>query len=217
MLAVLLPSRGLIRTRVIEALENELHGIRHKKFYTHAQPIPDCFNHLSEAALAYKTVTHLWFVEEDVVPPPGSLKKLLGLRTDIAFVNYPIIKFPNPHCYKHFQGILIWVGLGCTLVRRRVFTTLEQPWFKANCRLKARHSGSASKDWTLELVEEEREYGGQDIYFCTKAREAGYTMGIVPDMNCDHDPVGSEGIDFYQREFKNESNTKARYVEQVQH
>lgn len=190
MLAVLLPSRGLVHSRVIEALDRELKGVLHKRFYTHNQPIPDCFTQLVENSLRDGPFTHFWFVEEDIVPPSGALQSLYKLNTDIAFVDYPLVKFPAEHCFKVIQGKLVWVGLGCTLVKRQVFTEMELPWFDCGYNLVAIFEGSSHKSYRLDLQPKSREknknYGGQDIYFCAKAFFSGYTIDIVPKVQCEH-------------------------------
>ena len=209
-IALLLPSRGIVRTQLIQALDRELKQIPHERFFTHDLPIPECFTNLTQRALKNPEFTHLWYVEEDIVPPPRSLKSLLDLDTAIAFVDYPIVKFPSPHCFKYFQGKLVWVGLGCTLVKREVLENMELPWFSGKHQLIAIHRGSAQKSWELQLREDpQRKYGGQDVYFCSKAVISGYNIGIVEGMQCGHDPVGSEGAAFYETHFED------KYAEQV--
>ncbi len=204
MISALVPSRGLLHSRTVEALDRELSGVEHNPIlYTHNEPIPDCFNSLSERFM--DTDSDLaWFVEEDVVPPRGALKallELLGPDVDVSFVNYPLIKFKNAACYKFFQGDLIWTGLGCTLVKRKIFEALPRPWFLDKHSLVAICTGSAQKEWKLELREnKDVVYGGQDIYFFGRAYLQGFRIGVVPHMECKH---------------LNEADYKDRYEEQV--
>jgi len=188
-IAALLPSRGLVHSRTVEAVDRELMDTDSKVFYTHDKPIPDCFNILSEKFLD-SGADFAWFVEEDVVPPEGALKSLLALLESgksISFINYPLIKFNNAICYKFFQDEVVWTGMGCTLVKREVFEKLERPWFKDKHSLVAIMSGSAQRDYRLELREnKDIIYGGQDVYFCSKAFFKGFRIGIVEDLECEH-------------------------------
>jgi len=56
------------------------------------------------------------------------------------------------------------VSCGCLLVNRRVFETLEEPWFKCDEGSKA----------------------GEDFYFCRKAQEAGFKIYADPSVLCGH-------------------------------
>lgn len=190
MISVLIPSRGLLHSETVEAVDRELMGIEHHPvLYTHDESIPDCFNILSERFLETDS-EFAWFVEEDVVPPKGSLDALLGYLDrgfDISFINYPLVKFKSGKCYKYFQGHIIWTGMGCTLIRRKVFEKLSKPWFLDGHSLVALHAGSSTAAWSLELRKNPKiTYGGQDVYFCTNAFFNGFTLGVVPHIECKH-------------------------------
>lgn len=183
-IALLMPTRGLIFPEVLESLESASKGI--PRFYSHSQPIPDSFNNLATEALRSDwKITHIWFVEEDVVVPPNALELMLDLDTDIAAITYPLKQAPDRLCFGEVQGQLVWVGMGCTLIRREVFDAIEYPWFQTDCFLVTRHSGSAS-DWILDLDRRERPYGGQDLYFCFQAIKKGFQIKLVEEVQCDH-------------------------------
>ncbi len=190
MIVTLIPSRGLLHSETVEAVDRELMDVEHYPTqYTHDKPIPDCFNILSEKFLDTEA-DYAWFVEEDVVPPKGALKKLLEYMDtgyDISFINYPLVKFNGELCYKYFQGHVVWTGLGCTLIKRKIFEKLSSPWFLDGHSLVAIMSGSAQTSWRLELRKNPKVvYGGQDIYFCTNAFLSGFKIGVVPNTVCEH-------------------------------
>lgn len=68
-------------------------------------------------------------------------------------------------------------GFGCAIVHREVFETLEYPYFKY----------STYDDGT---------FLSEDLYFCTKAREAGYQVWTMPILGCGH--VSKQLINAYR-------------------
>lgn len=142
------PSRGLIHSRVEEAIESarqEAHWNGHyfDRYFTHNLPIPDCFNEV--VAQAYGDGCALiWIVEEDVVPLRGAfiqMLRALEAGADIAVVDYPMRSKGRAECRKTFPGItqdgvgrVTWCRTGCILFERRVFDLLPRPWFSVYSR-----------------------------------------------------------------------------------
>lgn len=192
--AVCTPSRGLIHSRTVAAVAAALATARATGtavpapgpaggwVITHDLPIPDAFNEV--AALALGTdAAWLWWVEEDMVPPPHALTLLLAtaasvdaqiVALDYAFPTVP----PTSAITRGADGTVRWCGLGCTLVRRDVFARLERPWFRTDTAYRLTRYGTARE--TLVAVAEERPYGGQDIDFCVRAGAAGFRLAAVP-------------------------------------
>lgn len=182
MVSVLLPSRGLVGSRVIEAVDNQSEMIKHR-FYSHNDPLPDCFNKLVVKFLETAS-KYAWFVEEDVVVPKDALQRLLKASADIVAINYLLRAAPVPsQCL--YQGKLLWVSLGCTLVKRKVFEVLPFPWFRTDLAVTSTHTGSAG-NWCLGLMPVKSQYGGHDAFFCYYAIQAGFRMAVVEDRMCDH-------------------------------
>src|SRR5690606_6226388 len=116
---VCIPSRGILVAEVIDRLLKEpVAGW----LLTHNLPIPDCFNRLSEDFLQ-TAGDYAWFVEEDTVPPPNALQSMLELDCDIATIRY-WLKAGSWSIGGYLNGQPGWVGMGCTLVKRRVFEQL---------------------------------------------------------------------------------------------
>jgi hypothetical protein len=185
-IAVVLPSRGIVHPDVIAALDRELSRIEQVRLFSHELPIPICLSYLVEKALS-ENPTHIWIVEEDTVAPPGALRAMLSLGSDIAAVNYPLKCNPDLLSCRYYDNTLIWVSFGCTLVRHSVFRSLPQPWFKTDKISAISHAGSRAKqEHVLVDRSDPHGYGGHDDYFCFSAKKAGFTLDVVEDMICDH-------------------------------
>jgi hypothetical protein len=116
------------------------------------------------------------------------LDLMLAVDGDVVAINYPLKQAPDHLCCGYVFGELIWVGLGCTLVKREVFEALEQPWFQTDCTLVTRHhaKGCGGADWEIGLQRGPRPYGGQDLFFCFNAWNQGYSINLVEGVLCDH-------------------------------
>jgi len=191
LVAVLFPTRGLLRSRTLEAVYREVREYPHELLFSHNRPIPDCCTWLTRRGLD-SGATHLWFVEEDVIPRPGTLARMLSCPSEVVGVGYPLRKDGKTLC----GGVVLdftWVGLGCTLVHRGVFDRIEDPWFKTDVRCKLVHSGSAGA-WRVTLQEEDRPYGGHDIYFSWQVYKAGISMAWLKEDPAEHRPVSLQSL-----------------------
>jgi hypothetical protein len=120
----------------------------------------------------------IWFVDDDNVPRPDTLERLLAHEVDIV---QPLVMcrhdLTRPACLSDLDGRLgslamgpglkkvAAVGTGGMLVRRRVFETVPPDWFR--------------------FIQEFNRVQGEDVYFCRRAREHGF------DVWCDFDtPMG---------------------------
>ena len=179
MIGIVLPTRGLLFTQVIEALERERQGFDTKIYYSHDLPIPDGHNKLVKQALE-DGVTHVWMVEEDTVPITGALEKLLACDTAIACVDYGVSGWGCVTRNKNNE--ILWCGVGCTLIKKEVFEKMEYPYFRVDKVL-------SLNDWTWKQLPEDyvknKNYGTLDIYFCCKARELGFEIKQV-EGECNH-------------------------------
>lgn len=178
-LAVLMPSRGLLAGPMRESVDAACKGYAHHPFYTHNRPLPECFNELGERVLT-DDFTHALFVEEDMIIPDDAIPLLLEVDADIAAINYathlthPTTGKPWMSSY-WWHDRLLWVSLGCTMVRRRVFEGLERPWFRTDLDIT---STIIKGEWILGThPRDPKKYGGQDSMFCYRAVEAGFTLG----------------------------------------
>ena len=174
-IAILIPSRGLIHSRTMESLDRNLKGFSYETFYSHNRGIPEAFNFLAKEGLKDPKVTHLLFVEEDVVVPDETLKKALALKKEVVYVDYPVGQ-KNYSCVRRVGDQILWGGLGCTLIERGVFEKVKEPWFYTE----------KSLDLDLNVTDAPYKYGGHDIWFGIKCRDAGVGKAVLEGVTCTH-------------------------------
>jgi glycosyltransferase involved in cell wall biosynthesis len=137
-----------------------------------------------------KRYDYLLSVDSDIVLPNDALVKMLEADKDIISGLY-IQRIPNkqtvevymktpeggctniPYHLLDGKGIveIAACGMGCALIKSEVFRKLEYPHFVYKSAL------------TMEGTVSE------DVYFCIKAREAGFTVWADTSIKCDH--IGS--------------------------
>ena len=136
-------------------------------------------------ALKNPDVTHLYFMDYDVVPPVGTLQKLFDYDLPIVAGIYPMNVDRPSWSFKEKHG---WysrldplpdklteatcVAGSTLLIKREVFEKLEPPYFKIE--YKAIDSNGKCYD------------EGEDEYFSRIAKEAGYKLMIDPTIICKH-------------------------------
>lgn len=179
MIGIVLPTRGLVFARVESVIERFREKHQVKVYRSGNLPIPLGHSQLSQQALI-DGCDYIFYIEEDTVPPDNALDELLKADADIACIDYGVAGWGcvtrNP------QGEILWCGLGCTLVKRKVLETLDQPWFRVDKTLRL-------NDWTwVDLPEDyikDKQYGSLDIWFCTQARAKGFKI-VQVEGECDH-------------------------------
>lgn len=179
MIGVVLPTRGLVFTRVEEALEDIRREHEIRVYRSHDLPIPEGHNLLTKRALN-EGCDYIWFIEEDTVPPARSLEQLLQADSDIACIDYGVSGWgcvtQDP------RGEILWCGLGCTLVKAEVLKNLDYPWFRVDKTL-------TLNTWTWNDLPEAyiatKNYGSLDIWFACQARAKGFKIAQI-DGECDH-------------------------------
>lgn len=160
---VILPSRGLIFSKTADEILQNLKKVNHKIFFAHRRPLPECFNEPVERALADPEITHLWFVEDDMVLPPNLLFGMLLEHKAVVTADYPVNKDGRGSVFE-VKGRVIYCGTGCLLVQREVFDEFKKPYFRTDTRWRLKNHGQYLK-MTSHHVEDEG-YGLHDINFC---------------------------------------------------
>jgi hypothetical protein len=157
-IALILPSRGTIHSRTVEALMYQKDYPDMCVFMSHDKPIPDCFNDPINRALDDINVTHIWIVEEDVVPPPDALAKMLAVDEAVVAYDYPVgdegaaVFCDDSHAF--------WSGMGCMLIKRYV---LEN--YRFNCDSQYTISDEPGKLVLKARMDIDKGYGLQDVNF----------------------------------------------------
>jgi GT2 family glycosyltransferase len=168
-----LPTRGFIFAQSLISLQRN--GVTDVCYVT-GLTIPDCHNEATKQALA-KGATHVLLYEEDMEMPDGTIEKMLEVNGNIVVVDYAIGDQGKWHCTYKKDGKILFGGTGCMLVRREVFERMPYPWFENDKTFDIK---------TWEPLDVQCEYGGQDVYFCYKARKMGIEIQEVPDWHCKH-------------------------------
>ena len=183
MIAVILPSRGLIFSQVLDAVHRELQNSFKPSFInpfftSDNLAIPDCLNVLVDQAVRH--FDYLWFVEEDTVPYDGALSDMIDLirrpENGAAACQYPLTGGTSS-VIENEKGEVLFSGFGCTLVRASVLQKLKKPYFRS--------------DYGIQLPENKwkkmpkNSYGLHDLWFFTQLRKAGYKIAKAPGV-CKH-------------------------------
>ena len=142
--------------------------------------------HLVDQALE-TDCTHILWLDSDMSFPSNTLNALLSHDKDIIACNYSTRVPPHrPVAFRSKNDLdsrvytgtgiqKIWaIGLGCMLVKREVFETLEKPYFK------------------ISWDDQHDSLMGEDIYFCTRANEAGYEIWLENDLSKNIAHVGTK-------------------------
>ena len=176
MIAVLLPSRGLVHSRTMQdILANVLGTDLDVGFYfSHGNNIPDSHNLVVEEAMKDKP-DYLWLVEDDMQLPPGILKELLEAHTDIALADYPV-RGDQHSVTRNKDGEFLYGGLGCVLIKKKVFKEkLAPPFFRTDY--------SYTPD--MEQVEPMGNHGLLDVDFYQQCKWARIEVKVI-NMTAGH-------------------------------
>lgn len=187
LIAVLIPTRGLIFTKTQMALIRELTPYDHAYFYTYDLPIPDCRNALVEAAKKSEIVfTHYLMIDDDVILPEGGLKAMLEANVDVAVIDYPthwMGKGANTGTAVYSGEELLFAGLGCVLVKADAQAKL--PPFRRG----GRYMDVDKKGRKVLYGEQVNNDGGEDFEWFQDAKNAGLTIKMIPNLVAGHAKV----------------------------
>jgi hypothetical protein len=165
-------------------------ALRH--LYLQGKEVGEARNEIVTQALAYQgplgeQISHILFIDDDVLVPPHTVGQLLGHGRAIVGGLY-YAKTPNPQPLllgPTFSGTRTdWQpgelveceahGMGATLIAREVFEALEAPWF-VTTRERREHAGTPVHFHQTE-----------DVYFLQRAREAGFVPCVDTGLPCWH-------------------------------
>ena len=133
--------------------------------------------------------THVLFIDSDMRFPHDMIERLLQHDLDIVATNCARRRMPTgptAQIYKeNGERELVYtmpestglqevgsVGMGVMLIKANVFAKLAEPWFETPWR------------------QDKRGYIGEDVFFCKKAREAGFKIWIDHDVSKEIGHIG---------------------------
>jgi hypothetical protein len=175
--AVILPSRGLIFSQTADEILQNVKEIPHRFYFSHRKPIPQCFEEPTNRALLDDDITHLWFVEDDMILPPDTLKKLLKKDLAVVTCDYPVNKDGRGSVFKVGREV-IFCGTGCMLVKREVFDVMKKPYFRTDMRWNIKNYGSYVK-MTRTMHDNITGYGLHDINFCMALNKLNIPIHMI--------------------------------------
>lgn len=162
-------------------------------------------NLLVEQLLQVKTCEWILWLDTDILPPSDAYEKLaasnlpivsaLYRRRDPALASqqfWPVVagKFTKTVVEGHetlgVQSLFEYnpgevlqvdaVGMGCVLMHRKVFETLDPPWFNYTMRYRWRKGA----EWERE------NWLSEDWYLFKKAKDAGFQVFLNTTVECIH-------------------------------
>ena len=185
MLTIVYPSKGICSPAFAHALRTLEIPKEFKKYevlYISGADVAIARNNLAEAARG----EYIFWVDDDVLPPPDTIKKLYAHDKDIVSglyfsrqpPHYPQIHmFDDKDCrfassvVDYERNALIEIdacGAGCMLIKRKVFDKIKKPYFNY-----------------VPATETEPKMG-EDYYFCKKVKEAGMKVYCDTSVICKH-------------------------------
>lgn len=176
--AIILPSRGLIFSRTAEEILTNAKEIKHQFFFSHRKPLPDCFETPTNRALLDETVTHLLFVEDDMIIPPHTFLTMLQADKEVVTYDYPVLKTGQGSVFNDASGKPVFCGTGCLLVKRQVFDKIDAPYFATDIAWTVLNYGKALK-FIAHKGSNAAKYGGHDVNFCMKLNKARIPITVL--------------------------------------
>lgn len=171
-----IPTRGLIFAETLKSLQRN--GVD-KPIIISGLSIPEAQNvAIREAMKDY--CSYIWFVEDDMWIPDGTLTKMLKMDKAVVAVDYPIDNGCSTICRKGDE--IVWCGIGCTLIRRGVLSAMDDPWFDTSYSWKI----VSENPLKLEKIDNPYKYGGLDINFFMKVREKGFSIDQLLGVEAKH-------------------------------
>ena len=162
-LAVILPSRGLMFSKTFDRLLDELKDFNYEIYFSHGNPIPDCFNEPTERALKDQSVFALLFVEDDMIIPKGILQKMFNQNYPVVALDYPFKNNGDATTLHDPHGNAYWTGTGFLLVARGVLDQMEKPIWRTDTAWDTMVKGDKLVFWPRKL--KKVAYGLHDVNF----------------------------------------------------
>lgn len=160
----------------------------------YGKEIAEARNALAQAAID-RGCKYLFFLGDDVVAPPHTLRQLIYRMENMP--NVDIVggvycakcEPPAPLVFVENGAGSYWdwkigeffpctgLGMDCTLIRTEIFSKIEKPWFKTVSDEGFLDAKAKVEEWT------------EDLYFLDKARQVGAGIYCDGSIICEHHDV----------------------------
>lgn len=197
-LGIILPSRGLVFSKTMESVFNNIKNKDCNLYITHDLPLPDCFNIPLEKALKDKC-NLIWFVEEDMLIPEGTLDKMIKMilrGSTVVSADYANKNNGESFTFKNKNEVL-FTGMGCMLLDSSVFKKIKKPYIRQGTFWIKEDEGNKYLEYHPEIPQ--KGYGTQDVYLCQELIRTGNKIDLV-DAKIGHlklieksDPLSNNG------------------------
>ena len=181
-------------SRTMESVFNNVKGFDNVELYmAHGRPIPECFNEPLQKALDDKC-DWIWFVEEDMIIPPDTLKTMLSWNVPVVTVDYADRRTGIPLILRDIAERVIFSGMGCMLIKAEVFKKMEQPYVRPMVFHQVKEDNGDIR-WEPQFNVKFNGYGGQDLYLCWKIAQLGYEIYELKDVKIGHQMLMTKAKD----------------------
>ena|ERR1035437_2639242 len=175
MIVIAIPSRGLMHSRTMNDILNNLEGYNGdvQFVFSHGRPQPEAQNYITDEALALKP-SHILYIDDDMQIPPGVLMESLKKNADVVVAHYPCTHHGSDALHIR-DNVFESAGLGWMLIKAHIFDKLTKPYFRTDVQYV----------WNgQELAEEpvregQDRHGGQDVYFSQQLVKAAITPAVI--------------------------------------
>lgn len=164
-LAVVVPSRGLMFSETLEELLRELddYGGKYRIYWAHGKSLPRCFNDPTTEALQDPDVFAILYCEDDMIIPKGILKKMFAQNYPAVALDYPFKMNGDSTTLHDPNGFAYWTGTGFLLVARSVLDAMPKPIWRTDRTWDTFIRGNTLVFWPRRL--KKIAYGLHDLNF----------------------------------------------------
>lgn len=179
-----IPTRGVIFAETVRTaiLSPELPKDSHI-FIIENKPIPDSHNECVRRALA-TDATHVLFIEDDMAIPAHAIEWMCAYAREGE--QYMAVDYSPKVGAEHTNFIdqkKVWAtGLGCTMISRKVFEQIGDPYFTDTIRVRI----DSFHPFQYHKIQQKYEYGGFDIYFGIRCNELGIKIKHMEGLRAEH-------------------------------